>query len=116
MKYKDSRSPSCFVVDFSRARDRSLSFLDLALAFCRRPTGPLDAVMICWLQEAGLTELIETFETRDSDVFVCTYVKSGTTYTQQILTLVRETITKTSRGDSSKYVCSRALKSAYHVR
>lgn len=41
-------------------------------------------------QEDKLNELIETFETRDNDVFVCTYVKSGTTWTQQIINLVSE--------------------------
>lgn len=35
-----------------------------------------------------LNELIETFKTRDSDVFICTYVKSGTTWTQQIINVV----------------------------
>lgn len=40
-------------------------------------------------QEAKLNDLVENFETRDNDVFVCTYVKSGTTWTQQIINLVR---------------------------
>ncbi|CAB1104592.1 AST [Ectocarpus sp. CCAP 1310/34] len=39
--------------------------------------------------EESLNSLIDTFETRDSDVFVCTYVKSGTTWTQQIINLLR---------------------------
>lgn len=39
-------------------------------------------------QEKALDNLIDTFETRDNDVFVCTYVKSGTTWTQQIINLV----------------------------
>ena len=32
--------------------------------------------------------MIDTFETRDKDVFVCTYVKAGTTWAQQIVTLL----------------------------
>lgn len=43
-------------------------------------------------QEAVLEDLIETFETRDNDVFICTYVKSGTTWTQQIINLVRDSV------------------------
>lgn len=39
-------------------------------------------------QEAVLDHLIDTFETRDNDVFVCTFVKSGTTWTQQIINVV----------------------------
>ncbi|CAM9126316.1 unnamed protein product [Hapterophycus canaliculatus] len=39
------------------------------------------------LQEDATNELIRTFETRDGDVFVCTFAKSGTTWVQQIITL-----------------------------
>ncbi|CAM9593461.1 unnamed protein product [Ectocarpus sp. 12 AP-2014] len=39
-------------------------------------------------EEDATNELIRTFETRDDDVFVCTFVKSGTTLTQQIITLL----------------------------
>ncbi|CAM9306503.1 unnamed protein product, partial [Laminaria digitata] len=39
-------------------------------------------------QEAVLTDLVDSFETREDDIFVCTYVKSGTTWTQQILNLL----------------------------
>lgn len=30
-------------------------------------------------------DIIDHFETRESDIFVCTYVKSGTTWTQQVI-------------------------------
>ncbi|CAM9252469.1 unnamed protein product, partial [Laminaria digitata] len=39
-------------------------------------------------QEEATNELIRTFRTRDSDVFVCTFVKSGTTWTQHIINLL----------------------------
>jgi len=45
------------------------------------PQNPLFDVAKC---EA----LIDSFEGRASDVFVCTYVKAGTTWTQQIVTLL----------------------------
>mmetsp|Transcript_11616 Transcript_11616/g.17337 ORF Transcript_11616/g.17337 Transcript_11616/m.17337 type:complete len:315 (-) Transcript_11616:221-1165(-) len=32
--------------------------------------------------------MISNFESRESDVFICTYVKAGTTWTQQIVTLL----------------------------
>lgn len=38
--------------------------------------------------EQKIQELIKTFVTRDDDVFICTYVKSGTTWTQQIVNLL----------------------------
>lgn len=39
-------------------------------------------------EEKATNDLIRTFETRDSDVFVCTFVKSGTTWTQHIINLL----------------------------
>eukprot|EP00904_Undaria_pinnatifida_P003267 jgi/Undpi1/12941/HiC_scaffold_7.g02607.m1 len=39
-------------------------------------------------QEKATNNLIRSFETRDSDVFVCTFVKSGTTWVQQIINLL----------------------------
>ena len=42
--------------------------------------------------EAGAFEnVIDTFETRDGDCFIATFVKAGTTWTQQIVhTLLRQ--------------------------
>eukprot|EP00904_Undaria_pinnatifida_P001158 jgi/Undpi1/11042/HiC_scaffold_30.g13342.m2 len=48
--------------------------------------------------ETVLNDLVDNFETRDDDIFVCTYVKSGTTWTQQILTLLRN---KGEQGDKT---------------
>jgi len=45
------------------------------------PQGPL-------LEPSAVSDLIKTFNTRDSDVFICTYVKSGTTWCQQIVHLL----------------------------
>jgi len=39
--------------------------------------------------ENKVVELIENFETRNGDVFICTYPKAGTTWTQQIIHLLR---------------------------
>mmetsp|Transcript_21361 Transcript_21361/g.30972 ORF Transcript_21361/g.30972 Transcript_21361/m.30972 type:complete len:298 (-) Transcript_21361:80-973(-) len=39
-------------------------------------------------KEEDFNDLIANFETRDDDVFICTYVKAGTTWTQQIITLL----------------------------
>lgn len=40
-------------------------------------------------QEQATNDLISDFETRDDDVFVCAYMKSGTTWVQHIINLVR---------------------------
>uniref|UniRef100_A0A6V3BMT7 Sulfotransferase domain-containing protein n=1 Tax=Heterosigma akashiwo TaxID=2829 RepID=A0A6V3BMT7_HETAK len=41
------------------------------------------------LEESKIEDLINTFESRPDDVFICTYVKAGTTWTQQICHLLR---------------------------
>jgi len=46
------------------------------------PQGPL-------MEPSKVENLIQTFNTRNSDVFICTYVKSGTTWCQQIVHLLR---------------------------
>eukprot|EP00752_Nemacystus_decipiens_P013824 g12273.t1 len=49
-------------------------------------------------EEEATNELIRTFESRDDDVFVCTYCKSGTTWVQQIITLL---LNKGEQGDKN---------------
>ncbi|CAM9840149.1 unnamed protein product [Ascophyllum nodosum] len=39
-------------------------------------------------EEDRVNEVIKTFETREDDVYLCTYVKSSTTWTQQIISLL----------------------------
>jgi len=41
------------------------------------------------LEESKIEELIASFEGRDDDVFICTYIKAGTTWVQQICHLLR---------------------------
>eukprot|EP00903_Cladosiphon_okamuranus_P008699 g8335.t1 len=49
-------------------------------------------------QEEAVNELIRTFESRDDDVFVCTFFKSGTTWVQQIITML---LNKGEQGDKN---------------
>ncbi len=39
--------------------------------------------------EEGISNLISSFELRSDDVFICTYPKSGTTWTQQMVNLLQ---------------------------
>jgi hypothetical protein len=52
-----------------------------------------------FFDEKVINELIETFATRDDDVFICSFVKSGTTWLQQIVNLLL------SRGGDPPKVC-----------
>ncbi|CAN0122514.1 unnamed protein product [Ascophyllum nodosum] len=57
----------------------------------------------CVHDEDALNNLIETFETRDDDVFICTYVKSGTTWTQHIINLLQH------KGEEPKITYAEAV-------
>jgi len=49
-------------------------------------------------EEEKFNDLINNFETRDDDIFISTFVKAGTTWTQQIITLL---VNKGEQGSKS---------------